>query len=126
MRIGSPRYSHEAFGEVCATKVIRFGSRDSYCPPCFWCLASSITTMNTDPLSTAIKEINETKHLLEALLSASESFDYPKAKVAVRSLHRKVRDLARLEAEFQEMENLRAPNIRVVDFNASPVEVTRS
>ena len=82
--------------------------------------------MNTDPLSTAIKEISETKHLLESLLIASENFDYPKAKLAVRSLHRKVRDLAKLEAEFQWMDNLRAPNIRVVDFKTRPVEATRS
>jgi hypothetical protein len=75
-----------------------------------------------DPLSLALREITETRRLLEGLITSSESFDYPQAKVALRELNRKVRDLAKLEgrlgAEFKPSD----PKIHVLDFSkAGPI-----
>ena len=46
--------------------------------------------MNADPLSTALAEIAETKHLLERLIISSESFDYLEAKSALTKRARSV------------------------------------
>ena len=72
-----------------------------------------------DPLSIALKEIIETKDLLESLLTASENFDYPRAKVALKEIHHKIRDLARLRARFEALQKVTQPNIYVVDFKGS-------
>ncbi len=74
--------------------------------------------MNIDPLATALQEIAETQSLLEGLITSSERFDYPKAKIALQKLTRKVRDLARTRAQFEAMLQARAPNIRIVNFRA--------
>ena len=74
--------------------------------------------MNMDPLSTALKEIIETKDLVESLLTSSESFDYLKAKEALKELNRKVRDLAKARARFESLQRSSQPNIYVVDFKA--------
>ena len=71
-----------------------------------------------DPLSTALKEIIETKELLESLLLSSESFDYLKAKASLKELQHKVRDLAKLRAKFEALQKSSQPNIYVVDFKA--------
>ena len=73
--------------------------------------------MNMDPLSTALKEIIETKDLVESLLISSENFDYLKAKDALKQLNHKVRDLAKARAAFESLQRSRLPNIYVVDFN---------
>jgi hypothetical protein len=44
-----------------------------------------------DPLAVALQQITETRRLLETLITSSETFDYPKAKIALRGLTRKVR-----------------------------------
>jgi len=77
--------------------------------------------MNTDPLSTALREISETKDLLQSLLNASESFDYPKAKAALKEVHRKVHRLTRVRAQFEALQRAGQPNICVVDFS-TPLE----
>ena len=82
--------------------------------------------MNIDPLSVALQEINETTQILESLLLASESFNYCKAKEAVKSLRRKTREIGKLKARFQRFESLRAPNIRVIDFKADRAFEKRS
>jgi len=74
--------------------------------------------MNIDPLSTALKEISETKDLLEGLITSSESFDYIKAKAALKELSRKVRDLARVQAKLEVAQRSAPPNIYVLDFKA--------
>ena len=76
--------------------------------------------MHTDPLATALKEISETQELLESLLHSSESFDYPRTKLALKELNDKVRELAVIRAKFEEMQKARQPNIYVVDFKAQP------
>ena len=48
----------------------------------------------------ALRHINETRQMLDALITSSESFDYPKAKLALQALERKSRDLARLSAKL--------------------------
>jgi len=72
--------------------------------------------MITDPLGTALKQIAETRDLLERLITSSESFDYPQAKVALKKLQRKTRDLAKLEAKFKRHHLGRTPDIYVLDF----------
>ena len=68
----------------------------------------------TDPLQLAAKEISDTQLLLEQLITSSESFDYPKAKAALKLLRLKKRQLERLRHEFSRL----APdtNICRVDF----------
>ncbi len=72
--------------------------------------------MNPDPLSIALQEITETRRLLETLITSSETFDYPKAKVTLQQLTRKVRDLHKREAELQAQIPV-DPKIRVLDFS---------
>ncbi len=72
--------------------------------------------MNIDPLATALKEINETKDLVQSLIVSSESFDYLKAKAALRELSRKVRELDRLRARFETLQRGSPANIRVLEF----------
>ncbi|HMJ64076.1 MAG TPA: hypothetical protein VK615_01905 [Candidatus Binatia bacterium] len=72
--------------------------------------------MNPDPLSLALQEITETRRLLETLITSSESFDYPKAKMALEQLTRKVRDLRKREAQLQAQIPV-DPKIRVLDFS---------
>ena len=74
--------------------------------------------MNMDLLSTALTEISETKDLVESLITSSESFDYLKAKAAIKELSRKVRELARLRAKFEALQKASQANIHVVDFKA--------
>ena len=82
--------------------------------------------MNIDPLSTALTEIAETKHLLEQLITSSESFDYVKAKSVLTELNRKVRALGKLQSKYQRSLGLgtgpgqaEGGNICVVDFKVS-------
>jgi hypothetical protein len=72
--------------------------------------------MNLDPLSIALQEITETRRLLETLITSSESFDYPKAKIALRQLNRKVRDLRKHEVVLQDQLQSLYPNVHILDF----------
>ena len=56
--------------------------------------------MNCNPVDLALKHVSETKHLLEALITSSESFDYQKAKLALKALQQKSRELAKARAEL--------------------------
>jgi hypothetical protein len=78
----------------------------------------AFTQMTSDPLGAALKEISEARHLLQSLLTSSESFDYRQAKAVLKKLNRKVRDLARLQADYAKREKLRAPNLYILDFEA--------
>ena len=53
--------------------------------------------MNPDPLSIALREVTDCKRLLETLITSSESFDYPQAKVALKQLNKKLRELGKLQ-----------------------------
>lgn len=75
--------------------------------------------MKSDPLTTALRSVAETKHLVEALIFSSESFDYPKAKKTLNLLERKVKELGRLQAEMESLAHMREPNIQVVNFRAA-------
>jgi len=72
-----------------------------------------------DPLSTALKEIIETKELLDSLITSSETFDYLKARAALKELNRKARDLVRLRAKFESLQRSSPPNIHVLDFKVA-------
>jgi hypothetical protein len=72
--------------------------------------------MKIDPLTTALKQVTETHQILESLITSSESFDYPRAKGALRKLTLKMRELSRLREEFAALLAARTPNIQVVQF----------
>ena len=74
-----------------------------------------------DPLAIALREIAETKSLLQSLLKSSENFDYPKAKLALRELTKKVQALSKAKAKFETLLKQREPNIRLVDFRGESV-----
>ena len=57
--------------------------------------------MHCNPIDLALKHVSETKHLLDALITSSESFDYRKAKLALKELQEKSRELGKVQAELQ-------------------------
>ncbi len=76
--------------------------------------------MKSDPLTAALRSVAETKHLLEALISSSEAFDYQQAKKTLAILQHKVKELACLQAEMEAFAQTREPNIQVVNFRSTP------
>jgi len=56
--------------------------------------------MNCNPVDLALKHVSEAKHLLDSLITSSESFDYEKAKLALKALQEKSRELAKVRAEL--------------------------
>ena len=81
--------------------------------------------MKSDPLTTALRSVAETKHLVEALIFSSESFDYSKAKKTLARLDRKVKELSRLQSEMESLVQMRQPNIQVVNFRAAPQQAAQ-
>jgi hypothetical protein len=55
--------------------------------------------------------------LLETLITSSETFDYPNAKVALKQINKKVRELAKLQTQWQEQLKRSRPAIHVLDFS---------
>jgi hypothetical protein len=72
--------------------------------------------MTGEPLDLALRHVSETKNLLETLITSSESFDYPKAKLALKELQRKTRELAKLQAELQAGRRASAGNVVAISF----------
>jgi hypothetical protein len=85
----------------------------SICSPAQSSRNPSTASMNRHPLQLSIREITETKRLLEKLLSSSESFDYIAAKAALVELRRKIRVLGKLQADLSERN---VPDDRVLRF----------
>jgi hypothetical protein len=56
--------------------------------------------MNFDPIEIALREITDTKRLVERLLTRSESFDYVGAKATLVELRLKLKALSRAQAEL--------------------------
>jgi hypothetical protein len=73
--------------------------------------------MNSDPIEIALREIAETRRLLESLVTSSESFDYFRAKATLEELRLKIRVLGRIEAELVDQRPA-APE-RIVPFPLS-------
>ena len=71
-----------------------------------------------DPLAIALREVSETRQLIEGLVISSENFDYQRAKEALKLLERKRRFLVKLQKEFS-MKMPKAANIAVVNFQAA-------
>ena len=82
--------------------------------------------MNNDPIGVALREVTEAKNLLEALITSSESFDYLEAKVVLRKLNRKIRELGRYQSRYQATQSSRASNIHVLDFKKEKPTELRS
>ena len=79
--------------------------------------------MKSDPLTTALRSVAETKHLLEALLHSSETFDHAQAKKTLALLKRKLKQLGRLQSEMEAFAHARQPNVQVVNFRSAPEPV---
>jgi hypothetical protein len=71
-----------------------------------------------EPVSLALKEVTETRRLLELLITSSESFDYATAKLALAQLQQKTRHLASLEGRLRQYLPL-APNVQEVVFTGT-------
>ena len=56
--------------------------------------------MSADPIDIALREVTDTRRLLEALLTSSESFDYRRAKATLEELRLKAKVLGRIEADL--------------------------
>lgn len=67
--------------------------------------------MNSDPVDLALRHISETRHLLDALITSSESFDYRQAKLALKALDKKSRELSKVSAKLARESARRAENI---------------
>jgi hypothetical protein len=76
--------------------------------------------MNFNPVDLALQHVSETKHLLDALLTSSEQFDYHKAKAALQALHKKSRELTKLQTA------LRAASAGAAPQNVVMLPVTTS
>ena len=72
--------------------------------------------MTGEPVDLALRHVSETKNLLETLITSSQSFDYPKAKLALKELQRKMRELARLQAQLQAQRASVAANVVSISF----------
>jgi hypothetical protein len=76
--------------------------------------------VNSEPLDLALRHISETKSLLDALITSSESFDYPKAKIALKELQKKSRELAKVRAALEVNRSAPVPpNVVRLPFRAS-------
>ncbi len=76
--------------------------------------------MNMDNLALALREVTETKNLVASLLVSSESFDYAQARLALKALNQKVRDLSRVQARLEKEHggpSSHPANVCVVDFS---------
>lgn len=78
--------------------------------------------MNPDPLSVALREVTDCKRLLETLITSSETFDYPKAKVALKQINRKLKELGKLQTQWQEQVKQSRPGIHVLDFSKAEAQ----
>lgn len=76
--------------------------------------------MTSDPVAIALREIAETKHLVEALV-LTRTVDYLTAEAILEQLDRKVRRLGKIEARL--MEECRTSD-RIVVFPGSERRVS--
>jgi hypothetical protein len=83
---------------------------------------SSAREMRLDPLDCALQHVTETKNLLETLLISSETFDYPAAKEALVKLHKKARQLGKLQAKLESERPAGETNIRILPFRRTTLK----
>lgn len=76
--------------------------------------------MNKNPLAVALREIAETKSLLDLLITSSETFDYPQAKIALHKLQQKTRELAKLQQQLTELQKVYEPDLHLLNFTKPP------
>jgi hypothetical protein len=77
------------------------------------------TSLHGDSVDLALRHVCETKHLLEALIHSSESFDYHAAKRHLGLLQTKIRELAKAKADLESLRTAPGPNVCTVDFGGS-------
>lgn len=75
--------------------------------------------LSHEPMEIALREITDTKRLLEALVTSSESFDYVRAKATLEELRLKVKVLGRLQAELIALQPPVSEHIIPFPFNES-------
>jgi hypothetical protein len=56
--------------------------------------------MISDPIDIAMREVAETRYLVEAFITSSETFDHLRAKATLQELRTKVRALGKLQARL--------------------------
>lgn len=56
--------------------------------------------MTRDPIVVALREVAQTKHLVQAFLLASKSIDYIAAEAVLQALDQKVRTLGKVQARL--------------------------
>jgi hypothetical protein len=76
--------------------------------------------MCPDPIELALREIAETKDLLEALTTSSEFFNYAGAKAAIELLQNKVRRLGIVQTELSARRAAQARRILEFQPNTLP------
>jgi hypothetical protein len=65
-----------------------------------------------------LREIAETRGLLECLITSSETFDYQQAKIALEKLNRKIRELTRMQSKLSVELRSQKPEVHLVDFSS--------
>ena len=53
-----------------------------------------------DPLDLALRHICETRQMVESLITSSESFNYPQAKLVLNALEKKSRELGKVARQL--------------------------
>lgn len=69
-----------------------------------------------DPTDLAIRVLTETRERLRLLITSSESFDYPAAKLALRELEESLRKLARTQFEIEQQARRPSALAAVIPF----------
>ena len=75
--------------------------------------------MSANPIDIALREVTDTRRLLEALITSSESFDYTRAKATLEELRLKAKVLGRLEADLLAQRGPLAE--RIIPFPVAPM-----
>jgi hypothetical protein len=82
--------------------------------------------MNRNSVDLALQHVSETKHLLDVLITSSETFDYPQAKLALKALARKSRELAKVRAELlAEATKAAPPNVLTLPVGSNTRPIVR-
>jgi hypothetical protein len=62
--------------------------------------------MISNPIDIAMREVAETRYLVEAFITSSESFDHLRAKATLQELQTKVRSLGKLQARLSAQQSV--------------------
>lgn len=66
------------------------------------------------PTTVALRSLTRARRALEGVITGSESFDYPKAKQALKELDLAIRELAREEARLRSQ--VKVSSAQIIEF----------